>query len=117
MEDNSSLDFSTMLQNAMADPRFGEILSTLKDKSDKGEIDLEQLKKSVLTGVKKEEETEKKGYGSDLFHKMDKHKRLLCALAPYLSDSKQEAVNGILKISSIGEIAEKLGTLGTGRKE
>lgn len=130
MEDGkNSGDIGTMLQGALGDPRFAQILTTLKEKSDSGELDTEKLLGSLLSGngdalaalTGKKENAEEHGDGAvggehggkkKSAPRLDDHKRLLAALKPYLSDNKKEAVESLLKIGSIGEIAEKLGGLG-----
>ncbi len=39
----------------------------------------------------------------------DKHERLLCALKPYLSDNKKNAVDTVVKAAKIGDILEVFG--------
>lgn len=40
----------------------------------------------------------------------EKHEALLCALKPYLADSKKNAVDSILKVAKIGDILEIFGS-------
>lgn len=149
--DNEKL--GDLLTSAMSDPRFGQILSSLKEKSDSGEIDVSNLG-SVLSALggsgiasgEKSEEAEKAsaspapesggkkgGISPDTLSKipdlvklmgplmgggekeksshhsdMEKHRKLLAALKPYLAEDKRGAVESILKISEVTDIFDGL---------
>ena len=92
-------DLSGMIENAMKDPRFADILSSLKEKADKGELDV-----SSIIG----EATAAEGSASPAKPGMDSHKKLLAALRPYLRDERQGAVDGILRIGEFSGIIEAL---------
>ena len=92
-------DLEGMLAGAMKDPRFSEILSTLKEKADSGELDVGEMI-GELTG--KEEPPAKTSPG------IGEHKKLLAALRPYLADPKKNAVDEILKIGEFSGIIEAL---------
>lgn len=143
-----------MLTSAMSDPRFGQILSTLKEKSDSGEIDASDIGGvlSALSGggmnpsghrsasedehapTSPEGENKRGGLSPDALSKipdlmkimgplmgggekgktasnhgdMEKHRRLLTALKPYLAEDKRGAVESILKISEVTDIFDGL---------
>lgn len=148
--DNEKL--GEILTGAMSDPRFGQILSSLKEKSDSGEIDLSNLG-SVLsaldgTGITTSENSDppektsstptesvgkKGGISPETISKipdlmkvmghlsgggdkekpshhsdMEKHRRLLAALKPYLAEDKRGAVESILKISEVTDVFDGL---------
>ena len=94
-------DISGMIENAMKDPRFADILSSLKEKADKGELDVSSLINEATAQTSPEKEaTSKPG--------MDSHKKLLAALRPYLRTDRQGAVDGILRIGEFSGIIEAL---------
>ena len=101
-------DLNGMLESAMKDPRFADILSSLKEKADKGELNVEEL----LGGMTKDEKNEAQSAPGIVPASkkvgMDSHKKLLSALRPYLADPKREAVDEILKISEFSGIIEAL---------
>ncbi len=129
MDEGRGNDLSEMLSGAMSDPRFTEILTRLKSGVDSGEIDLEKMKSAALSGdgaelaraaagggeetkppkaeEPKKEEPRAKSVLSPA--ELEKHKRLLAALKPYLSEPKKEAVENILKVGQITDIAQLLG--------
>lgn len=130
MDEGRGNDLSAMLSGAMSDPRFTEILTRLKSGVDSGEIDLEKMKSAALSGDGAElaraaagkGEEEKKPPATEEVKKeepraksvlspaeLEKHKRLLAALKPYLSEPKKEAVENILKVGQITDIAQLLG--------
>ena len=88
-----------MLSGAMKDPRFAEILSTLKEEADSGELDAKGLV-GELTESGPVAEKASPGIGE--------HKKLLAALRPYLADPKRNAVDEILKIGELSGIVEAL---------
>ena len=67
-------DLEGMLAGAMKDPRFSEILSTLKEKADSGELDVGEMI-GELTG-KEEAPAAKTSPG------IGEHRKLLAALRP-----------------------------------
>ena len=110
-----------MIEKAVADPRFGEIFGMLKEKSDKGELDVSNLG-SLLGEISGTKETgEKNGRSEPLPYdkkvsegkkggRFDfaRHEKLLCALKPYLSDNKRSAVDTVMKAAKLGDILEAL---------
>ena len=102
-------DLSGMLEGAMKDPRFGEILSTLKEKADRGELDVASIVGEINDNATKDEGTPAVPASSGSKANMESHKQLLSALRPYLGDSKRGAVDGILKIGEFSGIIEALG--------
>ena len=92
-------DLSGMIENAMKDPRFADILSSLKEKADKGELDVS----SILGEVSASDNADAPSKPG-----MDSHKKLLAALKPYLRDERQGAVDGILRIGEFSGIIEAL---------
>ena len=99
-------DLGEMLDNAMKDPRFSTILSSLKEKADKGEIDLKSLA-DELSGKEASPAARKAG--------IVEHKKLLSALRPYLRDEKKGAVDSILKIGEFSGVIEALSKNDCGR--
>ncbi len=99
-------DLGEMLDNAMKDPRFSTILSSLKEKADKGEIDLKSLA-DELSGKEASPAARKAGIAE--------HKKLLSALRPYLRDEKKGAVDSILKIGEFSGVIEALSKNDCGR--
>ena len=97
-------DLSEIISSAAKDPRFGEILSSLKEKADSGEIDVRSLLGGIAGGEEKNDgvQTAPQKPG------MDSHKKLLSALRPYLGDAKRGAVDDILKISEFSGVIEAL---------
>lgn len=110
-------DIGGMIEKAMADPRFGEIFGMLKEKADKGELDVSNVG-SLLGGSSDVKESgkqvgtqkEKMGAEGRKGGKFDfaKHEKLLCALKPYLSDNKRNAVDTVVKAAKLGDILEAL---------
>ena len=109
MADNDT-SLGDMLQSAMSDPRFGEILKGLKQKSDRGELDISSVL-SELTDDKpngeqeKNEENHSRSSGLPIGD-FKKHRQLIAALRPYLSDGKKNAVDSILKIGDMSSAFE-----------
>lgn len=107
---NSSLN--GMIESAMKDPRFAEILSVLREKSEKGELDvasaLSEISEGTDNGDKNEESTSSKKDNSSPARSLDfkKHRQLIAALRPYLSDGKKDAVDNILKIGDMSSAFE-----------
>lgn len=105
-------DLGGMLSDAMKDPRFASILSTLKEKADSGEIDLSSLASQIQQGEAKPEAAPEAASEAAPRARaavgMENHKRLLSALKPYLADEKRGAVEEILKISEFSGIIEAL---------
>ncbi len=93
-------DLSGMIENAMKDPRFADILSSLKEKADKGELDVSSLINEAAKTEPEKDSAAKPG--------MDSHKKLLAALRPYLRSDRQGAVDGILRIGEFSDIIEAL---------
>ena len=89
-----------MLSGAMKDPRFTEILSTLKEKADSGELDVKGLVGELTESAPSGAEKASPGIGE--------HKKLLAALRPYLADPKRNAVDEILKIGELSGLVEAL---------
>lgn len=132
-----------IISKALANPAFSEIFSSLKDKVDKGELDVstvlgamtsdnsqenepETAKETIAscengngTGFKKSSDSAQLGdvmgmispllSRSSKSRETAKHEALLCALKPYLSDSKKNAVDSILKVAKIGDVIEAFG--------
>lgn len=98
-------DLSGMIENAMKDPRFADILSSLKEKADKGELDVS----SLINEASSQSSSEKEGSSKP---GMDSHKKLLAALKPYLRNDRQSAVDGILRIGEFSGIIEALSKKG-----
>lgn len=107
---NSSLN--GMIENAMKDPRFTEILSALREKSEKGELDvasaLSEIREETNGSDKKEENTSPETGNTAPMRSLDfkKHRQLIAALRPYLSDGKKDAVDNILKIGDMSSAFE-----------
>ena len=103
-------DLSDMLQDAMKDPRFEGILSTLKEKADSGELDISSIVSNLSGNVQADTGNENDPASPAVPVKpgMDNHKKLLAALKPYLRDQKKEAVDGILKIGEFSGVIEAL---------
>ena len=102
-------DLSSMLEDAMKDPRFSTILSSLKEKADAGELDVASLVGQIGeggAGAKSTGQEVTKAVGAK--PGMDSHKKLLAALKPYLGDAKRGAVENILKIGEFSGIIEAL---------
>ncbi|MBE6563109.1 MAG: hypothetical protein E7660_05175 [Ruminococcaceae bacterium] len=116
-------DLGSMIEKAMADPRFGEIFGMLKSKADSGELDVSKMGELLggSGGEAEKDTSEKGGSGPDISSllgglpgkgkKSDfaKHERLLRALKPYLSDNKKNAVDTVVKAAHIGDILETFG--------
>ena len=115
MADNSLED---MLSNAMKDPSFMKIFSSLKEKAESGELDVSSvlsgegfdgLNADGITDNTKEKESGD-GIGTKGVSKkenkadMTNHKRLISALRPYLSEGKRSAVDSILKLGDMSEL-------------
>ena len=104
-------DLNEMMNNAMKDPRFASILSSLKEKADRGELDVGEILGEMnggsadggAAGATAVSAASKRPVD------MESHKKLLAALRPYLKDPKREAVDGILKIGEFSGIIEALG--------
>ncbi len=94
----SGLD--SMLEGAMKDPRFAEILSTLKEKADSGELDV----KDMIGELTKADGAPQKSASPGI----ESHKRLLSALKPYLSDPKKNAVDEMLRLGEFSGVIEAL---------
>lgn len=120
-----------LISDALADPRFGEIFSALKSKADSGELDVSSIASAFSDGevegrAKKEDANRSGNLGAkdassapDLMEmigpllgskgrhsEMEKHEKLLCALKPYLTDGKKDAVDNILKVAKVGDVLE-----------
>ena len=93
-------DLDGMIENAMKDPRFADILSSLKEKADKGELDVSSVLGEMTGGEASKTPPSKPG--------MESHKKLLAALKPYLRDDRRGAVDGILRIGEFSGIIEAL---------
>ncbi len=97
-------DLSGMIGDAMKDPRFADILSSLKQKADSGELDVQ----SLIGDLSKQGEEGDGGAQSAAKVGMESHKKLLAALKPYLNDPKRDAVDGILRIGEFSGVIEAL---------
>lgn len=97
-------DLNGLIENAMNDPRFADILSSLKEKADKGELDLSSLASDAAKEGEKQINSEKSRGKTG----MDSHRRLLSALKPYLGDGKKDAVENILRISEFSGVMDTL---------
>lgn len=122
---------SDMIKSAVEDPRFGEIFSALKEKSERGELDIsslvggaenESVREEAPQSDAGEKDSEKRNAGSgdvNIVKKLTddfcRHRNLIAALRPYLSEGKRCAVDNLLKIgdmsSAIGTVID-LGSLG-----
>ena len=91
-----------MIENAMKDPRFASILSSLKEKSDKGELDVASLLSEASGDANKPVKDSAPRVG------IENHKKLLAALRPYLKEEKREAVDSILKFGEFSGVIETL---------
>lgn len=104
---NSSLN--DMIENAMKDPRFAGILSALREKTESGELDVASAL-SEVENISPSNDGEVKGQsdGASGTHGIDfkKHRQLISALRPYLSDGKKDAVDNILKIGDMSSAFE-----------
>ena len=109
MADNES-SLGEMLQSAMSDPRFGEILGALKQKADSGELDVSAVLSELGQSQGGEAEAKKEENASRPsalpIGDFKKHRQLIAALKPYLSDGKKNAVDGILKIGDMSSAFE-----------
>ncbi len=109
MADNDN-SLGEMLQSAMSDPRFGEIFNVLKQKADSGELDVNEVLSELgqgqngSGGAKKEENASRPS--ALPIGDFKKHRQLIAALKPYLSDGKKNAVDGILKIGDMSSAFE-----------
>lgn len=107
--------FTDMLKNALEDPRFSQILGQLKEKSENGDLNVSDILSNIGSSAERSVKpsqgelpnSEDKGQ-KDLFHGVDfkKHMNLISALKPYLSEEKQSAVDGILKIGDMSTALE-----------
>ena len=93
-----------MIESAMKDPRFAQILSSLKEKSDRGELDPAELISEISGGGAAQSGGAKNSGGAGLAE----HKKLLAALRPYLGEQKRGAVDSILKIGEYSGLIEAL---------
>ena len=102
-------DLEEMLSGAMRDPRFADILSSLKEKANSGELNVKEMVGELAGGEEKDEPAPSAAAG------MSEHKKLLSALRPYLADKKRSAVDEILKISEFSGVIEALSKNKDGR--
>ena len=117
----SGEELQSAVQGILKDPAFGKLLSELSGNGEppaaKAEpatapaIPPEMLAKlpqmlSALSPLMKGGEKEGgKGSNDDA----EKRRRLLLALKPYLSDSRREAIDGIMKVTEMTDLMGKLG--------
>lgn len=99
-------DLSGMIGDAMKDPRFADILSSLKEKADSGELDVNALLSDLTKDGAKDADAPSAPAAKAVG--MDSHKKLLSALKPYLTDQKRSAVDGILRIGEFSGVIEAL---------
>lgn len=118
----SAEELQGAVQSILSNPAFGQILGQLQGKGEEEQnppampaITPEMMQKlpqmmsalaPLVGGAGKEKSS---GGSAKEGHEGEKRKRLLAALRPYLSDSRRDAVDQILKVT---EMTDLLGTLG-----
>lgn len=118
----SAEELQGAVQSILSNPAFGQILGQLQGKGEEEQknpampaITPEMMQKlpqmmsalaPLMGGAGKEKSS---GGSAKEGHEGEKRKRLLAALRPYLSDSRRDAVDQILKVT---EMTDLLGTLG-----
>lgn len=114
MEENN---LSQMLNQAMNDPAFNEILAKLRSMDEKGDPALEELKNNIKKGEIPSAENINSALSgtqtpakkeSRILKDTEKHKKLISALRPYLSEEKKNAVDEIMKLSDYAGLADSL---------
>ena len=120
----SGEELQSAVSGILSDPAFGKLLSELTGKGEApaapeakekiSSIPPEMLSKlpqmlSALSPLIKDggkKKGEDKGSSGD---EAEKRRRLLLALKPYLSDSRREAVDSIMKVTEMTDLMGKLG--------
>lgn len=120
----SSEELGNAVQGILKDPAFGKLLSELSGKSEGAavkeepaappSIPPEMLSKlpqmlSALSPLVKGGGEKETGAGKSPKSETEKRRRLLEALKPYLSDSRREAIDGIMKVTEMTDLMSKLG--------